>query len=67
MKHLIRHMHIGLAVCAAIYAVGLLLFNSDEMAIKVVAGAGPAACFAVYMVLTARYYRACDRESRNSR
>jgi hypothetical protein len=67
MKHLIRHAHIGAAVCAAVYAVGLFLFHSDETVIHVVAGAGPAAGFGVYMALTARYYRACDKESRGSR
>ena len=58
MKKLIRNAHIGLAVCVAIYVIGLIVFHGNEAAMDVVGGAGPVACFAVYLGLNVRDDRA---------
>jgi len=64
-KRLLRNMHIGLAVCIAIYAVGFVLFHDDGTAIQVVTGAGFVACLGVYFGLNARDQARDDRTGRS--
>jgi len=64
-KRQLRNMHIGLAVCVAIYAIGFVLFYDDGTAIQVVTGVGFVACLGVFFGLDARDQARHDRTTRS--